>query len=364
MTTPRPNALTRCGAWVALRQCAVVVLMLALGAPAHAWFDMTAAATATAVATASTPAGAGEVRAWLTRIHDAASHRNYRGTVVVSGGGVVASARIAHYINAAGQYEHSEALDGPPRLVYRHNDLVHTVWPAARVSLIEQRSLLASFPALLQSGDDRIADFYDVHAEGVERVAGHEANVLRVTPRDAMRYGYRLWADRASGLLLRADVLGERGEVLETSAFSEVTIGVKAQPQSVLLPMKRLDGHRVLRAPLTPMRLESQGWTLRQPAPGFRPVSCVSRPMQESGLPEREGPAAPALQAIYSDGLTYVSMFIEPFDARRHTKSMLAAAGPTQTLMVQHGDWWVTVVGDVPAATLRWFAKNLELTPK
>ena len=39
---------------------------------------------------------------------------------------------------------------------------------------------------------------------------------------------------------------------------------------------------------------------------------------------------------------------------------MLAAVGPTQTLMQQQGDWWVTVVGDVPPATLRLFANALE----
>ena len=40
--------------------------------------------------------------------------------------------------------------------------------------------------------------------------------------------------------------------------------------------------------------------------------------------------------------------------------AMVASVGATQTLMKQHGDWWVTVVGDVPPATLRMFADGLE----
>jgi sigma-E factor negative regulatory protein RseB len=55
-----------------------------------------------------------------------------------------------------------------------------------------------------------------------------------------------------------------------------------------------------------------------------------------------------------------VSVFIEPFNAQRHTRPMLAAVGATQTLMRRQGDWWVTVVGDVPSATLRQFANGLE----
>ena len=310
------------------------------------------------------PTQAREVRAWLTRIHQAASRHNFQGTFVVSSGGTVSSARIAHYCEGLNQFERSEALDGQQRLVYRHNDTVHTVWPTGKVVLVEQRSLTASFPALLQAGDDHIADFYDVRPQGAERIAGHEANVLVVKPRDGLRYGYRLWADQASGLLLRADVIGERHEVLESSAFSEVAIGVKAQPDSVLAPMKKLDGYRVARPAMTPTRLEAEGWALRQPAAGFRQVSCVKRPMEGAAAPAQSSADPQVLQAIYSDGLTYVSVFIEPFNAQRHTRPLLASVGPMQTLMQQQGDWWVTVVGEVPSATLRIFAKGLERSIK
>jgi sigma-E factor negative regulatory protein RseB len=309
---------------------------------------------------ADAPAQAPEVRAWLLRIHEAASRQNFQGTFVVTGGGAVSSARIAHYCEGKNQFERSESLDGQARFIYRHNELVQTVWPASRVAMVEQRSLPASFPALLQAGDDRIVDFYDVHPQGVDRVAGYEARVLLVKPKDGYRYGYRLWADQASGLLLRADVLGERGDVLETSAFSEVTIGVKPQPESVLQPMKKLDGFRVLRPVLTPTRLEAEGWSVRQPAPGFRQVSCLKRPMEGTGLVDKSSAEPQVLQTIYSDGLTYVSLFIEPFNPQRHTRPMLASVGATQTLMQQQGDWWITVVGDVPPATLRTFARELE----
>ncbi len=316
--------------------------------------------TPSARAQSEAPAQASEVRAWLLRIHEAASRQNFQGTFVVTGGGAVSSARIAHYCEGKNQFERSESLDGQTRHVYRHNEVVQTVWPVARVAMIEQRSLPASFPALLQAGDDRIVDFYDVHPQGVDRLAGHEANVLLVKAKDSFRYGYRLWADQASGLLLRADVLSERGDVLETSAFSEVTIGVRPQPESVLQPMKKLDGFRVLRPVLTPTRLEAEGWSVRQPAPGFRQVSCVKRPMDGASVVEKDSAEPQVLQTIYSDGLTYVSLFIEPFNPQRHTRPMLASVGATQTLMQQQGDWWITVVGDVPPATLRTFVRGLE----
>jgi sigma-E factor negative regulatory protein RseB len=302
--------------------------------------------------------GATDARAWLLRVHEAAGRKSYAGTFVVTGGGSVASARIAHYADGPNRYERIESLDGKRRSVYRHNDVVQTVWPGSQVAMVEQRGLLGSFPALLQAGSDGIGEWYELKVDGVERVAGHEAHVLAVRPRDAYRHGYRLWADRASGLLLRLDVVGERGDVLETSAFSDVAIGVRPQPAEVLNAMRIQPGWRVVRPQLVPTRLELQGWSMRTLAPGFRQVSCVSRRMDGGNGAAAEAPAV--LQAIYSDGLTYVSVFIEPYRADRHARPALSALGATLSLAERQGDWWITVVGDTPLATLKQFAGGLE----
>ncbi len=304
-----------------------------------------------------------DARAWLMRIHEAAGKRNFQGIFVVTSGGTVSSARIAHFSVGESQYERIESLDGPARRVYRHDDLVHTVWPQKRTVLIEQRERLRSFPALLQAGDDRIAEFYSVHEQGTDRIAGRSAEVLELRPRDGLRYGYRLWADAESGLLLRSDVIGERGDVLASSAFSEVAIGVRSQADSVLHTMRRIDGLHVVRPSLSATRLEDEGWSLRVAVPGFRQVSTVKRPLEAPAeQPARLTRPADALQTIHADGLAYVSLFIEPLDASRHAQPMLTVSGATHTLTRRQGDAWITAIGDVPAETLRLFVKSLERT--
>lgn len=334
--------------------------------PSVVFFCAVAVATPVAQAQSALTSGdplveARETRAWLNRIQDAANKRNFMGTVVVSAGGTVASSRIAHYCEGREQFERIESLDGQIRNVLRHNDEVHTVWPQRRVALVEQRDQMSSFPALLQAGNDRVQEFYELKPLAIERVAGHEANVLQLRPKDSYRYGYRLWAEKATGLLLRTEVLNERSDVLESSAFSEVSIGVRSQPDSIVQPLKKLDGFRMVRATLLPTKLESEGWQLKSAVPGFQMVSCVKRPFE--GPPSVKGQAAESdqmLQTVYSDGLTYVSIFIEPYNAERHTRAMLTSIGATQTMMRRQGDWWVTVMGDVPPATLRMFASGLE----
>ena len=315
--------------------------------------------TARAQSAASGAVEPREVRSWLMRIHEAASRRNFQGTFVVTAGGAVSSARIVHFCEGTNQFERIDSLDGQTRHVFRHNDVVHTLWPQARVAMVEQRDLLSSFPGLLKGGDDRIAEFYEVRMQGQDRVAGHEASVLHLKPRDTFRFGYRLWSEKVSGLLLRSDVLGERGELLESSAFSDVAIDVRSQPEAVVKPMKKLEGYKVVKPLLTATKLEAEGWLLKQSVPGFRQVNCVKRPLTD-GEAASSGAGEDAVQAIFSDGLTYVSLFIEPFNAQRHTQALQTTIGATQTLMRRQGDWWITVVGDVPTATLKAFANGLE----
>lgn len=302
-----------------------------------------------------------EVRAWLLRIHDAAQKRNFQGTFVVSAGGQVASSRIAHYCEAGSQFERIESLDGQMRRVFRHNDLVATLWPASRVAVLEHRETLGTFPALLHNDGERLSEHYEVRKLGFDRVAGHEADVLMVSARDPYRYGYRLWADKDSGLLLRAEVLNEDEEVLESSAFSEVSIGVKSQPESVVKPMKKLSGYRVDRPALSKTHYEQEGWVYKLLVPGFRHVNCVKRSLARSSSQESGGEAGrEILQTIFSDGLAHVSVFVEPFDPSRHRREMLMSMGATHTLVRRYKDWWITAVGEVPPATLRLFVQGLE----
>jgi sigma-E factor negative regulatory protein RseB len=126
--------------------------------------------------------------------------------------------------------------------------------------------------------------------------------------------------------------------------------------------MKKADGVKVLRGVLTPVDLADEGWVLRRAVPGFLQVRCVKRPLDAAeSVAMPQTPVVPeVLQTVLSDGLTYVSIFIEPYAAARHSRPMLTSLGATHTLMRRQGDWWITVVGDVPAATLRQLSNALE----
>lgn len=338
---------------------------LALSALQHAAAQVPATGpvpASTAPASAATAAESRSINEWLSRMHEAARNRSYIGTFVVSSGSTMSSAKIWHVCEGSQQMERVEALTGAPRSVFRHNDQVVTFMPDHKVVVSERRESLGLFPDLLQSTDHRIADFYKSRQEGVERVAGVDADVVALIPKDAMRFGYRVWTERKKGLVVKLQTLDADGKVLEQAAFSELQLDAPVKMDKLLQMMGKTDGYRLEKPVLVKTSASAEGWVLKSPVAGFRPMSCYKRPVAGSGAAmSRQGAVADEpIQWIFSDGLASVSVFVEPFDRQRHVRESALSMGATQTMTRQIDAYWVTVMGEVPMATLRLFAGGLE----
>src|ERR1700731_4164203 len=148
-----------------------------------------------------------EASAWLARIHHAAGRENYQGTFVFQRGATVQSSKIEHVADHSGEYERLESLDGRPRTMLRHNEDVYTFIPERKVCVIDQRQSKDSFPGLVGKDTDAVLDVYTPKLLGIDRVAGRDSEVIELDPIDHYRFGYKLWADQATGLLLRAQTL-------------------------------------------------------------------------------------------------------------------------------------------------------------
>jgi sigma-E factor negative regulatory protein RseB len=296
---------------------------------------------------------------WLMRMHEASKKRSYIGTFVVSSGGAMSSAKIWHVCEGDQQMERVETLTGAPRSIFRHNDQVVTFMPDHKVVRSEKRESLGMFPQLLQSTDNRIADYYKVRQEGTERVAGVEADIVLLAPKDNMRFGYRVWTEQKKGLVVKLQTLDTDGKVLEQAAFSELQLDAPVKMDKLLQMMGKVDGYRVEKPVLTKTTASAEGWLLKAPVAGFKPMSCYKRPataLAPAGTAAGEEP----LQWIFSDGLASVSIFVEPFDRQRHGQESSLSMGATQTITRQLDAYWVTVMGEVPMGTLKLFAGGLE----
>jgi sigma-E factor negative regulatory protein RseB len=294
---------------------------------------------------------------WLQRMHTASRQRSYAGTFVVSAeAGNLSSARIWHVSEGDLQMERIEALSGPPRSTFRRNDHVVTFLPESKIVKSEKRENLELFPNLLGAPESSIADFYGVRVIGKDRVAGFDTDVVQLEPRDGLRFGYRVWSERRSGLVVKLQTIDSENKVIEQSAFSELQLDAPVKVHALTQMMGSTAGYRVEKSELERTTAQHEGWGLKKPVAGFKPVNCYRRPMGGEGQGH-------TMQWTFSDGLASVSLFLEPYDAQRQPREVLLELGATFTLtrrlVDKDGDWWLTAVGEVPPQTLDAFAQSL-----
>ena len=302
-------------------------------------------------------AGSRTVNEWLSRMHEASRQRAYTGTVVVSAGASMSASKIWHVCDGTQQMERIDTLTGAPRTTIRRNNDVITFEAETKTALVEKRESLGMFPELLRTPSNLIPQFYDARETGVQRVAGHLADMVEILPKDELRFGYRIWSERQTGLVVKLQTLGDQGAVLEQMSFSELQLDAPVSMDKLQKLMKDTRGYEVHKPLLKKTTAEAEGWRLKEPVPGFTAMSCHTRDVGTN-----QGPGTAPMQWVFSDGLASVSLFVEPFDPQRHGKEKSAAVGATHSVSKRVGDHWLTVLGEVPQPTLRRFALALERT--
>ena len=344
-----------------MRRRVVLLYVAALLPVAPSAFAQAGSAALAASSASAPPAAAAAIHAraaaWLDRIPRAAQQENYEGVFVYQRGTFVQSSRIAHYAtHGDGEFESIESLDGKPRKLLRHDESLYTFVPERHLCIVEQRQNKDSFPALLSESGQQVLAVYEPKLLGADRVAGIDAQVIELDPKDAYRFAYKVWTDAKSGLLLRAQTLDASGQVLEQISFSQLRIGVPQNKAPIATGIRNTAGWTLVRPPLQPVDMEGQGWRFTPDVPGFRKIRELRRPMAAR---EAGAPPIPVDQAVFSDGLATVSVFVEPAE-KNSRKEGAGANGATHVLVTRHGDYWITLLGEVPQGTLQLFASAIK----
>lgn len=302
------------------------------------------------------PQDAASDASWLQAIQNAARHQNFSGTIVYQRGDEVHASRVVQSYDGVESRERVLTLDGQPREFIRKGDEVQCLYPHLHRIVVEHGGVRA-FPAFAEPLPADVLAHYALRREGSERVAGSMCDVVELVPRDKLRYGYRLWVEPSSGLLFKAQTLNERGAVLEQIAFTDVHVGETIDP-ALLKPSWSTAGWTVDRQQSEATELRQQGWSVTAPS-GFHRLAEVMRRLAGAGDPAPRS----AMQAVYSDGLATVSVFIEPGAPMLSEPEESQRRGPVSAFSRQVGDARVTVVGEVPPSTAQSIAESVVRSP-
>ncbi len=286
--------------------------------------------------------------ALLTQMATAMRSLDYQGSFAYQHAGRIDTLRVFH---AGGSRERERliSLNGPRNEVIRDGIHITCIRPDDSAIVYTSTSGRGLLPLVPDAADSALGESYRIVVSGSDRVAGYTADIVDIIPRDAFRYGYRLWIEQGSRLLLQSIVTDSKRHALEQFMFVSLVIGTAPSDtdlvprQRELLTTKAADSNEIeLRGP--PM------WIVGNPPAGFT-FRSARRYMDAV-----EG----AQHLIYSDGLASVSIYVEAKDAESESQTTMAGRGTMNIYTYSKGDWRFTVLGDVPIATVTMMAQSLK----
>lgn len=291
--------------------------------------------------------------AWalLDKAAHAARDLSYKGIFVYQSGDNNRSIEITHMNAGQGEYSRVVMLDGAPREVLSQGSDIVIFNPRNEKVVIEKRRGKNLFPALLPVNLDLVKASYHAKVIGRERVADREGIVVHLVPKDNYRYSYKLLTDKEYGLLLKAATLNQQNEVIEQIAFNQLnllSIDDMQWFQPKVDPKKSYVMEEVV--PST-SATESHGWKLGHLPAGYKQIDHIRRVVP--------GKSVAVNQLIFSDGLSSVSLFIEPLTKGMRPKVGYTVVGPTNFYANVNSGYQIVVVGEVPQATVSQIANSV-----
>ena len=293
------------------------------------------------------PAHADEAQDWLTRLGQAEQQQSFNGTFVYERNGSFSTHNIWHRVQNGQVRERLLQLDGSAQEVVRIDGRTQCVSGTLIAGLGDSPNAAAR--AL---DPKKLKNWYDLAVIGKSRVAGRDAVIVSLTPRDQHRYGFELHLDKKTGLPLKSLLLNDKGQLLERFQFTSLDTDEVPSDKDLMADAdcKPINiGNDKASAAKT-----VQNWRSDWLPPGFELTSSSSHKDAQT--------KTQVSSLMYDDGLARFSVFLEPLNGATVTDTR-TQLGPTvavsRRLTTPQGEMMVTVVGEIPIGTAERIALSM-----
>jgi len=294
---------------------------------------------------------ADDPREILERLERAIEGLNYEGTFVHIVDGRADTMYVVHRVDDGTSTERLVSLDGPRREIIRDQDEVTCIFADEKSVMVERRKQDSPLRAAIPRDPGRLDEQYTFRMLKPVNKLGRDAAVLAIDPQDDLRYGYKLWVDRETGMLLKSQVVDRYGKILEQLLFVSLDL-----PDSI--PEERLKPS---------IATDDFTWYVQQDTPGD---SGIDTSWQAEQLPSgfelkvsntgvMGGGTTPVEHLVYSDGMVSVSVFIDRADSESAAPEGPSRMGAANAFTTRVGDHMVTAMGEVPLTTVRMIAESV-----
>lgn len=297
--------------------------------------------------------------AWLPleKAAQAAHDLSYEGIYSYHLGQTSKAVQITHINYGQGEYARVLVLDGRPReaLTQGADTILFNANPEKII--IEKRRNQQTFPAVLPNNLDSIKQNYAIQHAGTERIAGRDAQIIHLQPKDQYRYGYKFWVDKEYGLLLKSANLDQAGNAVESISFTQLLF-TSGQNLDWFRPSQLASGKNfeMQKTSVSTLAENEIGCEVPMQLLGYQRIHQMKQQTQR-GQRQRT-------HLLYSDGLSSLSIFIEPMISRNNLHLGYNEIGNTALMGVAMDGHQIMVVGNVPQTTVHQFVNAVKIKKK
>lgn len=292
---------------------------------------------------------------WLQSMASAFKEKTYEGRFFYSNGRQIRSLQIFHSNENGVERERLLHLSGDPAEVIRIGDEISCYHPNNKMTQLKNTfNALPTGPFGRKFNDvSLMLEQYELEMRGIDRVADREAVRINLIPKDANRYGYFLWLDKSSSLLLKSLLVDDRGVPLEVFEFVQLSVDISI-PETAFEPKSKLTRVAVSETkkpePLSEVPQLPDDWEVGVPKGFMRSANDLRR----VGMTDSEK----LISRIYTDGVSAFSVFFERTDDKSlappatRQGATVAVSKIVEKPESESGQQYIlTVVGEVPIDT-------------
>jgi sigma-E factor negative regulatory protein RseB len=293
----------------------------------------------------------GNAKKWLERMIQATQTLNYEGTFVYVQGQHLEAMHIIHKAGADGEQQRMFSLSGSPREVVVADNQVICLLPKQKRSLGKSGYQRSPFPISLPQDLDELEQNYRFRMFGKDRVAGIKTQVIAIQPRDNLRFGYRLWLEQKTAMVLRSAILSHREHALEQLMFTDWQVKPEIDAALVSPPdvKSTVSPQTAAKRKIGDQEPE---WIFRELPQGFKQV-MYNRFTGASDKHLTE-------HIVLTDGLATVSVFLEPLLGSSPLLKGAAQMGAMNAYGMVIDQHQALIVGEVPQLTVQEIASALQ----
>ncbi len=285
---------------------------------------------------------------WLQRLQSLISSANYQVSFVQTTVGKETVPYLWRHgvLDDGTEVEQLNLQNGPGRELIRVDGIVSVFEPDTQPYSIRSRFINGPIPNILLHNPQKLLESYEFVLVGRARVAGRSAQQIRIVSRDNTRFGYQLWLDEESGMLLKLNMLDLQGALLEQIQISAFSVMASPSPYFARINPSSLPEPIMMAS----SQSRAHGWEVNYLPVGMKEVKRDTRRLALTGQVVE--------YKMYSDGLVDVSVYVQPIEDA--LGGDIALRNEVSTfLTLKAGKAQVTVLGEIPLQTAKAIATSI-----